>query len=98
MLPHIACVGHWEVGGEYPDCQCEFVCDTGEEVPVVQCIGEGQPVPVVAEPRECCPGLDLIPPKDQQILGISGYCTANCGDGVCDTELESAHNCPADCE
>jgi len=29
-LPHIQCVGEWEISGTYPDCECEFVCE-GEE-------------------------------------------------------------------
>jgi hypothetical protein len=63
----------------------------------VSCVGEGGTIPVIAEPPECCSGLTLIPPKEQPILGISGYCTAKCGNGTCD-EIESELNCPADCE
>jgi hypothetical protein len=28
--PHIMCVGHWEISGEYPNCNCNFVCETQE--------------------------------------------------------------------
>jgi hypothetical protein len=31
-LPHIMCVGEWNVSGTYPDCFCGFVC-AEEEVP-----------------------------------------------------------------
>ncbi len=61
------------------------------------CKGEGETIPVIAEPPECCEGLELIPPKEENILGISGICTALCGNGVCDTETESNYNCTQDC-
>ena len=51
---------------------------------------------ITAEPLECCEGLTLIPPAEEGIVGISGWCTALCGDGECG-ENESNHNCPADC-
>ena len=63
-----------------------------------ECVAEGGTISVIAEPPECCAGLTLIPPKEQPILGISGYCTAKCGNGTCDTETESNLNCPADCK
>lgn len=28
--PHVMCVGHWEISGEYPNCNCKFVCETEE--------------------------------------------------------------------
>ena len=61
------------------------------------CVGEGGAIPTILDPPACCPGLELIPPKSPQWLGIHGYCTANCGDGVCDPVIESGFNCPADC-
>lgn len=61
-----------------------------------ECVGEGQTIPVIASPPECCEGLTLIPPMDNQTLGIMGYCTANCGNGTCDA-IESTLNCPSDC-
>jgi len=24
--PHVACVGYWEISGEYPNCDCRFTC------------------------------------------------------------------------
>ncbi len=63
----------------------------------VECKGEGDAIPVIADPPECCAGLDMIGPKEG-IIGISGYCTNNCGDGICDTNLEDYLNCPADCD
>jgi hypothetical protein len=27
-LPHAACVGEWNITGEYPDCDCAWICDT----------------------------------------------------------------------
>lgn len=68
-----------------------------EPSPVIQaCKGEGGAVPVIADPPECCAGLILILPKEAGIVGISGYCTANCGNGTCDA-IESEYNCPTDC-
>ncbi len=68
-----------------------------EQPPVTpQCKGEGQAIPIIAEPPQCCPGLTLIPPREAGIIGISGYCTALCGNGSCD-EIESSNNCPDDC-
>lgn len=61
------------------------------------CIPEGLPIPVIPNAPECCAGLTLIPPKDKDILGISGFCTANCGNGVCETLIESSYNCAVDC-
>ena len=61
------------------------------------CIGEGDAIPVILDPPACCLGLELIPPKWPAWLGIYGYCTALCGDGVCNPDIETAYNCPDDC-
>ena len=61
------------------------------------CKKEGESIPVIANPPECCAGLSLIPPKDPQIVGIEGYCTAKCGNGICNEEIESSYNCQEDC-
>ncbi|MBN1941167.1 MAG: hypothetical protein JW772_03215 [Candidatus Diapherotrites archaeon] len=61
------------------------------------CKGEGESIPVIANPPECCPGLTLIPPKEEGILGSAGICTSLCGNGNCDIETESSYNCPEDC-
>ena len=66
--------------------------------PVQECYGEGESIPVIAEPLECCEGLNLITPKEADIVGISGICTAECGNGVCNSLTESAYNCSVDCE
>ncbi len=29
--PHIECVGQWDISGEYPDCDCTYVCDVVED-------------------------------------------------------------------
>jgi hypothetical protein len=26
--PHVTCEGKWKISGKYPDCKCEFKCDT----------------------------------------------------------------------
>ena len=60
------------------------------------CAGEGEAIPGIPNAPECCPGLELIPSIDGA-PGILGYCTEFCGDGVCDTTIESHYNCPEDC-
>jgi len=72
-----------------------FCRKPGEELP---CRKEGETIPVIASPPECCEGLELIPPKEENILGVMGYCTAKCGNGACDQATESAYNCPQDCQ
>ena len=62
------------------------------------CIGEGKTIPVVANPPECCSDLKLIKPKLENQLGIYGYCTAKCGNGICESATESSYNCPEDCK
>ena len=74
----------------------ENPCNCVEDCPFADCVGEGGSIPVIPDAPDCCPGLDLIPPPDPQIVGIFGYCTANCGNGVCD-EIETNYNCPEDC-
>jgi hypothetical protein len=71
-----------------------------EEAPVQAqegCVGEGGTIPVIPNPPVCCNGLALIDRKESSILGISGICTAKCGNGACDAETESPKNCPSDC-
>jgi len=75
-----------------PEIETSYNCP--EDCP---CVGEGGSIPVIPYPPECCPGLELIPPMCPGWLGIHGYCTANCGDGVCDPEIETDYNCPEDC-
>ena len=62
------------------------------------CVEEGGTVPVILHPPPCCLGLELIPPKYPSWFGIYGYCTAFCGDGTCDPEIETGYNCPQDCQ
>jgi len=62
------------------------------------CREEGESIPVIANPPECCEGLDLISPQSADIVGSAGICTALCGNGICDAASESPYNCPADCE
>ena len=30
-IPHVACIGKWEVSGTHPNCNCNWVCETVEE-------------------------------------------------------------------
>jgi len=70
-------------------CNCEEDCKP--------CVPEGGTIPVIPTPPECCEGLTIIPPKEPDIVGIAGICTAKCGNGICDIETESEFNCPQDC-
>jgi uncharacterized repeat protein (TIGR01451 family) len=62
------------------------------------CKQEGESVPVIETPPACCSGLDLIPPKEEATLGSMGICTGKCGDGTCDSKVESSYNCSKDCK
>jgi hypothetical protein len=66
--------------------------------PVESCMSEGKTIPMVPDAPKCCEGLTMIPPKQSSMIGISGICTAKCGNGVCDPDSESPANCPADCQ
>ncbi|UCF35165.1 MAG: hypothetical protein JSV78_07640 [Phycisphaerales bacterium] len=90
--------------GAFPLCSdCgDGVCDEWESVcncpeDCGDCVEEGETIPVIPDPPACCLGLELIPPMSPDQWGIFGYCTASCGDGVCDPEIETGYNCPADC-
>ncbi|MBN1941185.1 MAG: hypothetical protein JW772_03310 [Candidatus Diapherotrites archaeon] len=78
-------------------CSSTTMCENGMCMPLPSCIGEGKSVPVIANPPECCEGLELIPPKEENMVGASGICTAFCGNGVCELETESPYNCSKDC-
>ncbi len=59
LQPHIECVGEWEIGGLYPDCECEFVCTQAEVVePEPEVEVEPEPVEVEA-PAEWCEPTDI---------------------------------------
>jgi hypothetical protein len=64
----------------------------------VNCVGEGESIPVIPNAPSCCKGLTLVKPKDSRIVGSQGICTSTCGNGVCDRGTESAYNCPKDCK
>ena len=88
----------------YPLCSAcgDGICDDWENScncpeDCGPCVEEGGSIPVVPNAPPCCLGLELIPPKSPDVFGILGYCTALCGDGVCDPEIESDYNCPEDC-
>ena len=110
--PPVCCPGLELIPPMYPDWYgihgyCTANCGDGVCDPEIEtsyncpedcpCVEEGGTIPVVADPPVCCPGLELIPPMCPEWLGVFGYCTANCGDGVCDPEMETDYNCPEDC-
>ncbi|MBD3210657.1 hypothetical protein GF318_04725 [Candidatus Micrarchaeota archaeon] len=43
-LPHVQCVGHWNISGTYPECTCQYVCETQEQ--------EEPPENVTEEPEQ----------------------------------------------
>lgn len=83
--------------GLYCGCRKNSCQWKSESEPCVSCVIEGRSMSVISNPPECCQGLRLIPPKEPDILGIKGICTAECGNGICNSETESDHNCPEDC-
>lgn len=96
----IACEGKWAVSGTYPNCKCDYKCNTQR----LYCAGEGEQVPIqglgedevpLGDLSGCCPGLDLIKPMEERER-VEGYCTAECGNGVCGN-VETTFNCPGDC-
>ncbi len=64
--------------------------------PQFKCIKEGESIPVILSLPYCCKGLNLIPPRDENVVGIRGICTEKCGNGICDI-TESVYNCQVDC-
>lgn len=71
-------------------CNCKTDCSP--------CKKEGESIPVIMNAPICCNGLNLILPKQQFIVGISGICTDKCGNGICDNITENNYNCPIDCK
>lgn len=61
-----------------------------------KCAGEGESIPVIPNPPQCCSGLTLIPLKEV-LLGSKGICTALCSNGICNNQTENLYNCPQDC-
>ena len=111
--PPPCCVGLELIPPKEPDWfgiigYCTALCGDGVCDPEVEtnyncpedcpCVAEGEAVPVIANPPPCCEGLELIPPKYPRWFGIHGYCTALCGDGVCNPDIETSYNCPVDCQ
>ncbi|MDD5337514.1 MAG: NosD domain-containing protein [Candidatus ainarchaeum sp.] len=72
------------------NCAPGQACSNGTCIQV--CRGEGE---VVSQDEQCCPGLQQIPSKSAPYQEL--FCTAKCGDGICDNQTESEYNCPADC-
>jgi hypothetical protein len=73
----------------------ENACNCPEDCGL--CVEEGESMPAIPDPPPCCLGLILIPPMSPDWFGIVGYCTAHCGDGECDPDIETDYNCPEDC-
>ncbi|MFH2021614.1 MAG: thrombospondin type 3 repeat-containing protein [archaeon] len=84
-----------------PTCQFDSDCGPGKfcDVGVCKdiCLGEGELIPAMSNPPECCGGLRKIDPPQEYINWILGICTVNCGDGTCDSNQESYYNCAEDC-
>jgi len=65
------------------------------------CISDGNSVPFGtpdSQNQQCCAGLTLIKPTSPNMTGTSGICTAKCGNGICDSGIETYYNCPQDCK
>jgi len=96
----ISIIGGWSICAPCGDGICDSVlenrCNCPEDCEV-KCKKEGESIPVIANPPECCEGLTLIPPPYPNLVGSMGICTAKCGNGVCDSKTETRYNCPEDC-
>lgn len=95
------CTGR--VGG-FPVCSgCgNGVCDSRENTcncpqDCNPCKKEGETVPLVPNPPQCCKGFKLLRPKNFPFVSVIGVCSAKCGNSVCDKDTESEYNCPQDC-
>ncbi len=78
--PHIACVGNWNITGEYPDCSCKFVCGTTNEK---FCNSTSDCVPA-----QCCHPDSCINKNYKSVCNV--FCTQecrpntmDCGQGQC---------------
>ncbi len=72
-LPHIQCVGQWNVSGTYPDCACSFECDVSS-VP--------EPEPAAPEvPEQPVPDEPLATPTDKSPSELMDDALENLSDG-----------------
>lgn len=115
LVPSPDCIV--EAGGlcACPDCPCyiclacgdgicgpyEHECNCPSDCPPQECVEEGEAIPQVPIPPQCCPGLVKVPcdaPNEQGLCELceGPYLCANCGDGKCG-KGENICNCPADC-
>ena len=116
--PGVSCIAEGErCSSASAQTQCCFPLVCSEEVCVNEslsssCVGEGDSVPVIVNPPECCDGLTLVPPTEP-ILGSAGSCELvetncvdKCGDGNCDEVVcqgegcycaETSDSCAVDC-
>ncbi|RLG14487.1 MAG: hypothetical protein DRN71_03015, partial [Candidatus Nanohalarchaeota archaeon] len=90
---------------DFPSVCSDGVCASGESIASCpkdctnfRCIEEGESMPAISNRFQCCGSLKLIKPRSRSVTGSSGICTARCGNGACDSDVETDYNCPEDCK
>ena len=78
--PHVTCVGNWDITGEYPNCNCKFVCATTDKE---FCNSNSDCVPA-----QCCHPNNCINKNYKTICNLlcTQECrpnTMDCGQGKC---------------
>lgn len=81
-LPHIECVGYWNITGEFPNCVCQYICSTA----IVCSSNSDCPKSYVCyNSRRCSPAPEgVIACGDQE------------GDLLCHKKCETNYDCPSD--
>jgi putative hemolysin len=72
--PHVACVGNWNITGEYPNCNCKFVCTTTDKE---FCSSNSDCVP-----SQCCHPNSCINKNFKAVCNV--LCTQECRPGTMD--------------
>ncbi len=78
--PHIQCVGQWEISGEYPGCNCEFICETQDAVGIPGTdrgenageTGGSEELSIPAANMENCVGFLYYEPEEGRTISIIG--------------------------
>lgn len=84
-LPHIQCVGAWNISGTYPDCICSFECEVNETTGTSNTTNATSPPPANASPP-------LPPPPPQNQTGKSAGQLLNEGLASQSSQFYSSHS------
>ena len=81
---HVECIGEWNISGDYPDCNCSWICDTVPEPtcqeycqdqPHIMCVGEWN---ISGDYPNCVCGwvCDVVVPEKIELIAYNS-------DGLC---------------